>query len=869
MKLLPAVCFALFALASARSAAVSDYSQPYRFTVFAGELSVGAADGKNAQARFYQPHGVAVDAAGNIYVADSANHTIRVISPAGTTKTLAGKAGEPGQADGTGAAARFWGPRSIALDKEGNLFVADYYNHAIRKVTPKGKVTTWAGKPGERGYINAVGAAARFAHPTGLAIAQDGAIFVADAGNAVVRRISPGRRVSVYAGAVTQWGYEDGPARSARFGQLNGICIGMDGSLYVTDQSMIRKISSEGVVSTFARRDSNEMFQPTSLAIDRDGSFYVSDQGARVIHRVSPSGEMKRVAGMPFTSGATDGPSSKSSFWSPQSIALASDGTIYVADAGGNTIRRITNAQEVSTVAGRASMGSEEGAAGVARFSGPTGIARDADGNFYVTDSGNHTIRRITPKGKVKIVYGKPGRAGATDATGGAARFNNPRGIVIDSKGVIYVADTGNRTIRKITPDRVVTTLAGNTNGFLPVDGKGSAASFYAPTGLTIWNGALFVTDGWVIRKVTFDGDVTTVAGGEWPTGSNDGRGREAGFSGPDGIAVDNTGTLLVADEWSGRIRAIDSMFNVTTIIGQYSPFGVDDGPAAEASMGFPKALASDGKGNMVIVQGTQPRVRQLDANGAVRTLAGNDVAPSPGVGGYMAFGSLSGVCVAPDGTIFAVDSGLNTIWKGVPVANTAPTLNPVEKQKIKEDRTLRLPLSVNDTATPQNHLRLSAKSSNSSLLRDSAIKFSWVNNGWELTAKPRKDAHGTATITLSVSDGARSVSKKFKLTVTAVNDAPQLGPIESMTVARSGKSKKVKLQISDPDVGDTLTLTATSSKEKLIPLSGIILEGSGANRTLTIKPTKNKTGKAKVTLILSDGKTSVSQTFSVQVVDS
>ncbi len=315
-------------------------------------------------AQLDSPQGVAFDPAGNIYIADTFNHTIRKITPTGVVSTLAGLAGTAGSTDGTGSAARFDTPRGIAVDAAGNVYVGDTFNNTIRKIAPAGVVSTLAGLAGSSGGADGTGSAARFGSPQGI-------------------------------------------------------------------------------------------------ALDAAGNLYVADLGVATIRKVTPAGVVTTLAGLPGSPGSTDGIGSAARFRFPASVAVDSGGNVYVADFGNQTIRKVTPAGVVSTLAGLAQVfGSADGTGGAARFAGPKGVAADTSGNVYVGDTGNHTIRRITPTGLVSTLAGAAGTPGNVDGAGSAARFNEPTGLAFDAVGTLYVADSKNNAVRKVTPAGVVTTFA-------------------------------------------------------------------------------------------------------------------------------------------------------------------------------------------------------------------------------------------------------------------------------------------------------------------------------------------------------------------------------------------------------------------------
>ncbi|WP_235025407.1 NHL repeat-containing protein [Caballeronia terrestris] len=499
-------------------------------TTLAGTAGVtGSADGSGAAARFNYPQGIATDSAGNVYVTDSGS-TIRKITPAGVVTTLAGTAGMWGYADGSGAAGRFSGLRGIGADAAGNLYVADSGNNTIRKITPAGVVTTLAGTAGVAGRGDGSGAAAQFDGPTGIAADDAGNVHVADTNNYTVRKITAAGAVTTLAGRPGVVGHADGNGAAARFNYPIGIAADYAGHVYVADTSnfTIRKITAAGAVTTLAgdpvvtgHADGSgaaaEFNFPAGIAADRAGNLYVADTNNSSIRKITAAGVVTTLAGTPGVSGAADGSGAAARFSYPFGIAADRAGNVYVADSGNNTIRKITPAGVVTTLAGTAGVsGIADGSGAAAQFHIPSGIAADRAGNLYVADKSSHTIRKITAAGMVTTLAGTPGVDGSADGSGTAARFSYPVGIAADRAGNVYVADSGNHTIRKITPSGFVTTLAGTAGVSGSADGSGAAAQFYAPHDIAADHvGNLYVADfgNGTIRKITAAGVVTTVAG--------------------------------------------------------------------------------------------------------------------------------------------------------------------------------------------------------------------------------------------------------------------------------------------------------------------------------------------------------------------
>jgi sugar lactone lactonase YvrE len=296
---------------------------------------------------------------------------------------------------------------------------------------------------------------------------------------------------------------------------------------------------------------------PRSIAVDAVGNLYVGDVDSGTVNKITPAGEVSTLG--------AGGPA----IHDPIGLAVDRKGAIYAADADGNSVFKLVGTAAAVPV-GKPGTGSTDGT-----YTTPTGVAVDSAGNAYVTDNGNNVIRKVTPAGAMSVFAGKGGASGSNDGPGDAARFATPRGIAIDGKDNLYVADEGNSNIRKITPAGVVTTLAGTAGQSGAANGTGAAASFSAPRSLSAdAAGNVFVadTDNHTVRKITPAGVVTTLAGKAGESGKADGIAAAARFSEPRGIAVDADGNVYVADSGNGAVRQITPAGVVTTIAAAAKP---------------------------------------------------------------------------------------------------------------------------------------------------------------------------------------------------------------------------------------------------------------------------------------------------------
>ncbi len=623
----------------------SNYTGAYHFTTFAG-AAVGA-DGTGKQALFDKPNSTATDSAGNVYVADFNHHVVRKITPAGVVTTIAGFAGdgEVGDRDGTGVDARLFFPTGIALDSTGNIYVTEQQGYTVRKITPAGVVSTLAGTFAAPGSADGIGSSARFYYPCGIAVDSAGNVYVSEILNQTIRKITPAGVVSTIAGATAVNGSTDGPGAVARFSN------------------------------------------PADLAIDNTGNLYVADNLNSTIRKIVLGSSVRDItvstfAGTAGVVGNTDGTGAAASFNGPYGLSVDGAGNIYVADTFNHTIRKINSARVVTTFAGTAGVyGAADGTGSVARFNTPTDITVNSAGTLlYVADYGNNEIRKITSSRVVSTFAGwvnnPPGGVGYVDGTGRAARFGQPNGIAVAGT-TVYVSDADN-TIRKITSGGVVTTLAGTPGVAGGADGTGAAAKFDSPSGIAADSkGNVYVADlnNCTIRKiVAATGAVTTLAGTARAQGYVDGTGPAARFTFPFAVAVDSAGsTVYVSDSFNQVVRRINVSTGAVTTLAGYQPDGPVqdvDGIGSNARLNYPGGIAVDKNGNVYVAEETASTVRKITPGGVVTTLAGtftpngNYDGSADGTGAAARFYCPWGIAVDAKGTLYLADWGNYTIRK-------------------------------------------------------------------------------------------------------------------------------------------------------------------------------------------------------------
>jgi sugar lactone lactonase YvrE len=743
------------------------------FTTLAGSAGTGATNGTGTSALFSTPQAVATDAAGNVYVADTGNNIIRVITPGGTSSTLAGSPGVAGSSDGPAGSARFNQPAGITLDSLTNVYVADYGNHTIRQISPGGVVTTIAGVAGVAGNSNAVGIAALFFHPLGMAADSANNLYVADYGNQLIRKITPGRSVSTLAGSAGNFGYTNATGTAAAFYGPQALTVDQAGNVYVADtgNAAIRAITPGGTVTLFAgspgslgSRDNGTggaalFFQPAGIAINGATNLFVSDYFNHTIRMITPGGVVSTVAGLPGSAGSADGTSSAARFLAPQGLAVNSAGLIYIADSGNNAIRAITAGGVVSTLAGAPSGGSVDGPTTISRFYSPQSVAADGSGSLYIADARNSTIRKLTQDGSVTVLAGSPGVFGSADGIGTNALFASPQALALDGAGNIFVSDTANHTIRKITSAGTVTTVAGAAGIPGNADGFGTDAHFYAPTGIGLDNANnIYVADTWnhTIRKITPGGLVTTLAGWAGYFGSADGATNNARFNCPVGLCVHSSGTIFVTDFNNHTIRQVTAAGVVTTIAGWPGMWGSAEGQNNSALFFGPSGISVDAGGTLYVTDSGNNTVRRILPSGTnwlVSTSGGTaGVSGSgDGLGPAAQFYNPSGITVNSAGYLFIADAGNNSIRTSEGVAVLTWT-NPA-------------PITY---GTPLSGTQLSATSSVSGTFAYNPLAGTILNAGTNLLS-----VYFTPTDSVNYRGAGASVSLavlRAGLTVTANN---------------------------------------------------------------------------------------------------
>ncbi len=596
-----------------------------------------------------QPARVAVDSAGNVYF--SSANTVFKMDGSGVLTVVAGnsRAGFSGDG-GPAVSAQLNAPRGIAIDKAGDIFIADSGNNRVREVTPDGIINTFAGSglpnPGGLGSYGDGGPAvnALLRLPAGVALDNSGDLFIADTGDNLIRKVTPDGVINSVAGDGYPSYYGDGgPATQAELYNPQDVAVDSSGNIYIADttNAYIRKVTTDGAINAIAGSGSigstgdggpatkASLNAPMALALDSSGDIYFVENGDSKIREIDTKGNINTVAGTGTAGFAGDGGKATSAqFNSPTGIALDSSGNMYIADSLNERIRKIAGSN-VSTVAGNGilSYSGDGGPATRAQLNAPQGVAVDPSGDLYISDTANNVVRMVGKDGNISTVVSS------------SAKLNGPQGLAADSAGNLYIADSLNGRVLQLTPGGSLNTVAGNSQLILPTAVAVDKA------------GDVYIADfsGNRIYKVAPGGGVSTVAGtGGMGYGGDGGPAANAQLTTPAAVAVDASGRLYIADTGNNAVRVVDSAGQISTL----------------AQVDSPEAIAVDAKSNVYVADGSA-QVFQVYPSGLVVAIAGTGARGYSGDGGAALSALLSApsaLAVDSSGRIYVADTANNAV---------------------------------------------------------------------------------------------------------------------------------------------------------------------------------------------------------------
>lgn len=676
-------------------------------TVFAGNSVAGySGDGGLAvNAELYDPEGLAVDTWGNVYIADYANCVIReVFAGSGIITTVAGTPNACGYGGDYGPATSAYLslPQGVAVDSAGDIFIADTYNSVIREVIG-GTIYTVAGN-GSAGYSGDGGAAtsAQLNVPEGVSVDGSGNLFIADTDNSAIREVTSGN-ISTVAGTPASFGYsgDGGLATSAQLGFPFSVFVDPYGNIFIADTSnaVIREVSA-GVIQTVAGNYSGSGYSgdggpatsaglsgPQAVWVDSSGNMFIADSWNYVVRWVS-GGTIQTIAGNHTLIYSGNGnPANNAELGYSKGLAVDNSGNIYIADTWNCVIRRVDAVTNlVSTFAGTGVCGysGDGGPASSAQLNLPEDVFLDSAGNVFIADSNNAIIREVdassgnivTVAGNAALGYGYTGDGGPATS----AQLSFPVGVAVDAKGDIFITDPQNNVIREVSgTTQIITTIAGTSVGGFNGDNiPATSAQIYVPIGIFVdYFGNVFFADQTNARIreiVAKTGLIQTVAGNGTAgyTGDN-GPATGAELDTPWGIYVDPLGDIFISQASLSNpvIREVNGSTGTIHTVGGTGVYGFsgDNGPALSAQISQPIGLAVDRNGNLLFSDYQAMRVRRISALAAVfaNTSTALNSSANPSSSGQsvtLTATVTSGAGNIPTGTVNFLD-GTTTIGSG------------------------------------------------------------------------------------------------------------------------------------------------------------------------------------------------------------
>ncbi len=696
--------FTIAGLASTSSAAVP----PDTFSTFAG---AGPDHAPALAANVEYPVSVAVDSSGNFYFADQNGNEQRVfkITASGLLTVVAGNGFAGFSGDGQLATlAELNGPRAVALDSSNNLYIADQRNCVIRKVTAStGLISTIGGTPGACGYSGDGGPAtkAEMNNPVGVAVDSSGNVYIADFNNARIRKIETNGTIITVAGNGTGgFSGDGGAATAAELNGPQGVAVDFAHNIYIADayNYRIRKVSaSNGVISTVAgdgtagySGDGGPATKATisysqGISSDSTGKLFLADTNNCVIREVTTSGIISTVAGDHACGFSGDGGTATSAeLYYPYGVAVDSSSHLYIADYYSLRIRKSTVGSTINTVAGNGTLfylGDGNPAEG-ATLNRPLSATSDKSGNIYITDQSSCVVRKVSTTGIINTVAGTPGACGFSGDGSAAtsAKLNAPVKAVVDLSGNLYIADRNNCRIRKVASSGIISTFAGSgLCAFGGDNGHATGAQLSYPDGLSVdTSGNVFIADTYNqrVRKIAAGSDtISTVAGnGTAGFGGDGGSGTSAELYYPTDTAFDSiSGTVYIADQSNNRVRMLRNGIISTFAGNGAGGFQGDGGQATETSVYQPSQVAVDAAGDVIISDYYNARIRWVSTTGVIYTVAGNGTYGFAGDGAPAQTGEISqawGVGVDPSGNIYVADTNNQRVRVVAAIPNVAPS---------------------------------------------------------------------------------------------------------------------------------------------------------------------------------------------------
>ena len=776
-------------------------------------------------------HGILKDSAGNLIFSDSGNNQVVKATPGGVLTVIAGNGACCFSGDGGPAVdAQLNYPTAVALDAAGNLYIADTNNRRIRKVTPAGTISTIAGN-GNYGYSGDGGLAinAAMGYPYGVAADQSNNVYLTDSSFEVVRKISNGVITTIAGTGLYGFSGDGGPATAAMFEFPDGIVVDSANNIYIADENnnRVRKIDNSGMISTVAGNNiccnlndggaatSAWLSGPQSVSVDGNGNLYIADSGNSRIRKVS-SGNISTIAGggsgvngVGYGFAGDGGPATSALLDDPTGVYADNSNNVYLIDYSNQRVRMVAPNGNIGPVAGNGKYkyAGDGGLAASANLHSPRGVALDNVGNIYIADISDNHVRKVTAARVISTIAGAgmPGYSGDGGPAINASLGQYVASVAADVNGNVYIADWDNGRVRKIDASGNITTFAGGGN--LDTNGV-PATSVYFPGGVQNLAldaaGNLYISEyySYRIRKVSPAGIITTVAGNGTQGFSGDGGlATNAQLSYVTGIAVDPNGNLYINDTGNYRVRRVTPGGTITTIAGNgVQGYSGDGGPALNAAFGsYAQGLAADANGVVYIGDGNSCRVRRIDTTGTITLYAGNgNCTGGLGDGGPATGASLgfpSEIKLDAAGNLYIADQNGDRIRMVANEGLASPTRLTIT--------TTSTPAATQNSAYNQSLTAVGGTGNRAWSVISGALPTGMTFNGGTFSGTPT--VAGTFNLTVQVTDSASPQQSTTLMLALVVN------PVTGTTMAFTTQPANTPSGTGIPAVQVTLTPASTA----------------------------------------------------------
>jgi sugar lactone lactonase YvrE len=811
--------------------------------------------------------GVAVDSAGNVYIADTYNEVVEKVSPSGVPSVIAGEFGSAGApTQGPARSSKLNTPFALAVDSSGNVFIADRANNVVEKVTPTGTLSIVAGTGTAGAPTPGPATSSELSQPLGVAVDSGGNLYISDSGNDVVEKVNSSGTLSVYAGVVGTVGVPTpGPATSSDLNQPAGLAIG-SGNLYIADygNDTVEKVDMStgslsiiaGVPNVIGRAvegpaTSSDLWHPTGVAVDSSGTVYIGDQGNDVVEKVA-AGALSFVAGYPGLYGApSPGSATASHLKYPYSVALDPSGNLYIADFQNNVVEKVNGstlsifATQVGPVSGLPT----PGPATSSELNQPFGIAVDASGNAYIADASNDAIEKVTPTGTLSVLAGVPGTAGtptAGPATG--SDLKNPLAVALDASGNVYIADTGNAVVEKVTPSGSLSVIAGVPGSAgLPTPGRATNSKLDHPAGVAVDGaGNVYISDtnNSDVAKVTPSGTLSVIAGvpGK-PGGPIGGPATSSHLGMPLGLALDASGAVYIADSGNEIVEKVTPSGTLSVIAGVPGTQGLPTpGPATNSDLSRPIGVAVDGAGNVYIGDASNSVVEKVTPPGTLSIIAGTPGTPgvpTPGPVSGSDLGAPAGVAVDHRGNLYITDLVLSDVEEvfGVAALDTTSTQVACAPMSLALGAATTCTATVRDTGgqlPPTGTIRVSSSPATGSFSATGCSLVRAASGGassCQVVFKP--GATGSYTVSASYAGDASHQASGGHSAAIAVTHSSGPGVAAAGHAHVSGSS--VSIPVSCSAAGPCRVTVTLSVRETIQRGKVIAIAATSVHRTVVI----------------------------------